>query len=110
MQLLLSEALLAELAEVLRREKFAARLALQGITAQTALSIVQTVARIVLAANIPVPASLRDPDDVHVLACAVGAAADTIVTGDRDLLALGDCEGIPIIEVGQALRELGLDE
>jgi uncharacterized protein len=108
--LLLSDQLLAELVDVLRREKFAARLALKGLTAETAVSTLQTVARVVLAANIPVPASLRDPDDVHVLACAVSAGADAVVTGDRDLLALGTYARIPIIDVREALRELGLDE
>ena len=59
-------------------------------------------------ASTPVPASLRDPDDVHVLACAVASVADAIVTGDHDLLVLKQFEGIPIIEVKEALRRLGL--
>jgi predicted nucleic acid-binding protein len=46
---------------------------------------------------------LRDADDVHVLACAVSAGADAIVTGDSDLLALGEFAGIPIIRAAEAL-------
>jgi len=34
---------------------------------------------------------------------------DAIVTGDHDLLALKKFEGIPIIEVREALRRLGLE-
>lgn len=37
-----------------------------------------------------------DPDDNHVLACAVTAGADFIVSGDRHLLDLRSFEGIPI--------------
>ena len=33
---------------------------------------------------------LRDPDDAPILGALVAAGADFIVTGDRDLLALGD--------------------
>ena len=34
--------------------------------------------------------ALRDPDDAPILGALVAAGADFIVTGDRDLLALGD--------------------
>jgi putative PIN family toxin of toxin-antitoxin system len=33
-------------------------------------------------------ASLRDPDDVPVLALLIGSGADCLITGDQDLLAL----------------------
>lgn len=39
----------------------------------------------------------RDPDDEVVLAAAVEGRADRIVTGDRDLLVLGEYEGMPIV-------------
>ena len=56
----------------------------------------------------PTPPSLRDPDDVAVLACALSAGADAIVTGDKDLLTIGSFQGIPIIDTAGALRRLGL--
>jgi uncharacterized protein len=37
----------------------------------------------------------RDPDDDAVLACALAAQADLIVSGDQDLLVLQTFEGIP---------------
>jgi len=37
-----------------------------------------------------------DPEDNRVLECAVEGGADVIVSGDRDLLALGHYAGIPI--------------
>ena len=44
----------------------------------------------------PVKAS-RDPDDDHVLACAIEAHAPLILTGDRDLLALHPFRDVEIL-------------
>jgi putative PIN family toxin of toxin-antitoxin system len=106
--LCLSEKLLAELADVLQREKFRARLVDRGQNATAILTHFREVAQMTEPAPMPVPAALRDPDDVHVVACAVAASADAIVTGDDDLLALEQFEGIPIIRVQEALKRLGL--
>jgi putative PIN family toxin of toxin-antitoxin system len=107
--LCLSASVLAELADVLQREKFRGRLEQRGQTAEAILTRFEKVAKMIEPPPMPMPASLRDPDDIHVLACAVAAAADAIVTGDHDLLALKKFEGIPIIEVREALRRLGLE-
>jgi len=48
----------------------------------------------------------RDPDDDHVLALAIAAHADVIVTGDQDLLVLKTFQGIPILTPVQALEHL----
>ena len=107
-QLFLSEQLLAELREVLQRRKFAARLALKQLSPETALACVQAGARVIPAPTIPKSASLRDPDDIAVLACAVSAAVDVIITGDNDLLTMTPFQGIPIINAAEALKRLGL--
>src|SRR5262249_24733304 len=39
----------------------------------------------------------RDPDDDTVLATALAANADCLVTGDKDLLAIGQFRNIPIL-------------
>ncbi len=40
---------------------------------------------------------VRDPDDDKILECAQEAAADLIVSFDKDLLSLKEYEGIKII-------------
>ena len=51
----------------------------------------------------------RDPDDDRVLECAVTAKAGrcVIVTGDLDLLSLGEYEGIRIVQVAEFLDQIG---
>jgi putative PIN family toxin of toxin-antitoxin system len=99
---------LAEFEEVIQRAKFRARLEQKGRSAQEIISRFRAAAQVVEGPSIPVPSTLRDPDDIHVLACAMGACADAIVTGDNDLLAMETFEGISILSVRQALDKLGI--
>jgi uncharacterized protein len=48
----------------------------------------------------------RDPKDDHILACAVEARADFVVSGDNDLLSLGAFEGIRIVNSREFLELL----
>ena len=48
----------------------------------------------------------RDAKDDEVLACALAAHADLIVSGDDDLLSLKDFQGIPIVTVAEAIRRI----
>ena len=45
----------------------------------------------------------RDPDDEAVIACALAARADLIVSGDQDLLVLKRYRRIRIINAAEAL-------
>ena len=47
-----------------------------------------------------------DPDDEHVLACALEGLADFIVSGDRHLLELKEYQGIPILTVREFMDKL----
>lgn len=105
-ELCTSEALLAELLDVLSRSKFAARLGLAGLTPQF---IVDDLRR--LAVVVSPTGGLRvvptDPDDDHVIAAAVTGQADLIASGDkRDLLPMGSFQGIPIITAREAVERL----
>jgi uncharacterized protein len=50
-----------------------------------------------------VPAVTRDPSDDRVIACALAAEADYLVTGDHDMLVLGAHDGIRIVTPRQFL-------
>ena len=50
---------------------------------------------------------LDDPDDDHVLECALEAAADLIVSGDQHLRRLKSFRGIGIVTPVNFLRTLG---
>lgn len=97
--------LLAELAEVIARDKFAHRVHLAGLSAADLVQDFRRLAHIVEPQPLPTPAS-RDPDDDHVLACALSARADLIVTRDLDLLDLKTYQGIPILAAADALRRI----
>jgi putative PIN family toxin of toxin-antitoxin system len=99
---------MAEFEEVIQREKFQKRLEQRGQSAREIISRFRAASLIVESPALSVPSVLRDPDDIHVLACATSARADAIVTGDKDLLSMETFEGIPILTVGQALEKLGI--
>lgn len=100
-----SATLLAELADVLQRPKFAQRLARAHITASTLVFGYAALAQLVVPAAIA-PVIEADPDDDAVLACAVAAQAEVIVSGDSDLLALESYKGIPIITAAQLMARI----
>lgn len=104
-RLFTSAALLAELEEILMREKFKPRfLAVQTSVARLLVQYIKQVT-VIHAASIP-PTVIDDPDDDAVLACALAAQADLIVSGDSDLLDLTQYQGIPIVPPAEALKRV----
>ncbi len=102
-----SAPLLAELYGVLGREKFAKHLQVRGLTATQIFEGCAALITAVVPAIIP-PAIIDDPDDDAVLACAVAAKADLVVSGDPHLVKLEQYEGIPIVAPAEAVKRLGL--
>ena len=45
----------------------------------------------------PLVRVVRDPDDDMILACAIAVRAGYLVSRDKDLLSLGEYEGIKIV-------------
>jgi putative PIN family toxin of toxin-antitoxin system len=90
-RLVLSPAILDELRRVLTGSKFRYPATAAGhIDAELReiAEIVEPVTRLSVV--------IADPEDNRVLECAVEGGADFIVSGDRDLLALGRHAGIPV--------------
>ena len=100
-----SPKLLAELADVMAREKFAAAVAASGYSPDVLIQRYLQVVRVVVPAIIA-PVIAADPDDDHVLACALAARADLVVSGDSDLLNLKTYQGVPIVTAAEAMTRL----
>jgi len=96
-----SVALLTELRDVLSRDKFARRLAQRGFTPARVFADYVALVTIVIPAHIT-PTITRDPADDAVLAAAVGANADLIVSGYAHLLNLKSFQGIAIVTAAAA--------
>ena len=107
LQLYSSGALLEELADVLTRPSATKRLAL--IDKHVREVLLDYIAAVQIIDVVPLPQPVcRDPDDDVVLALALAASADLIVSGDNDLLVLDQLEGVPIVNAAQALQRLGV--
>jgi putative PIN family toxin of toxin-antitoxin system len=105
MSLFTSPELLAELEDVLSRPKFAKRLEAAGVTVAELVTGYAALAQVVRLSVIE-PVIAEDPDDDVVLATAVAARAQTIVSGDRHLLTLGQYKGIAILSAAELLAHL----
>ncbi|MFT4243498.1 MAG: putative toxin-antitoxin system toxin component, PIN family [Acidovorax sp.] len=99
-----SPALLEELAGVLRRAKFAHLLSTRNVRPNELFDSFAKQCHLVYPH--PIAPTCRDPDDDAVLACALTAGADCIVSGDKDLLVLGHYQRIPIVTAAQALAAI----
>jgi uncharacterized protein len=100
-----SPELLAELAEVLARPNFDAIVSRSKSSREQMLIQIRMLAEVVEPPPLPQPVC-RDPDDDAVLALAIAAKADLIVSGDEDLLSMQRFEGIPILSPAQALQRV----
>ena len=105
-QLVTSITLLDELADVLARPFAAQRLAMIGRTVRDVVADYVELVELVESANVP-RVVLGDVDDDQVIAAAVAARVDLIVTGDRrHLLPIGSHDGIAIVDAGEAVRRI----
>ena len=99
-QLLVSDATLEELADVLSRAKFDPYVSLED--RQAFIRVLNRIAeRVIVTAPIQ---AWRDPKDDKFLEVALHGQAKVILTGDRDLLALHPFRGVDILSPREYLE------
>ena len=92
-EVMVSELLVAELADVLSRRKFD-----RYVSVQDREEFLRRVLQVATVAPVLSEVEVcRDPDDNHVLALALDTESGYIITGDRDLLVLNPWRGVMIV-------------
>ena len=105
-ELFSSVPLVEELTHTLLYEKLAGRIE-RHQTSATKLTMQYVALVTVVSPNHTPRVVADDPDDDHVLACALAARADLIVSGDRHLLKLHSFQDIPIVKPADAVHLFG---
>jgi uncharacterized protein len=103
-QLFTSRTIIAEIAATLLKPKLASAIAQTGFLAGELIERYSLLTRVVRPKSVEQVS--RDSDDDHIIACALAARADFLITGDDDLLVLRQHQGIGIISVAKALDML----
>ena len=107
LEIVISDHILEELARTLRKPYFAARLKERdrGDYLKTLLEFAAIVE-----ITAPIPSVLSDRGDNLVLATALSAGVSYVVTGDRELQALGEFEGVRILSARELLALIQEDD
>ncbi|HYX24601.1 MAG TPA: putative toxin-antitoxin system toxin component, PIN family [Thermoanaerobaculia bacterium] len=104
--LLYSPGLLAEILDVLRRDRFRTKYGIQEDDVENLLMLMVLRGEEVLPSTRI--ADCRDPKDNQILEIALDGKADVIVTGDDDLLVLHPFRRIPIVGPAEFLARLDI--
>jgi len=107
--LIVSPAIIAEIRATLDYPRIRRKYAITDEDVEQLVTLLERDALLVLGDADAAGAIPEDPTDEMVLACAVDAHADVIVSGDRHLLDLGSYRSIPILTVRQFLKRLETD-
>lgn len=101
----MTQTLVNELLHTLRYPKFNKRFNTQHTNPQILTAHYTTMVTLVTPALIA-PTVQVDPDDDAILACAIAAQADLIVSGDAHLLNLKSFLHVPIITAAKAIERI----
>jgi putative PIN family toxin of toxin-antitoxin system len=104
--LIISPALVAEIQSTLSYSRIRRKYAITDGGVAQLIDLLEQDALVVPGEAKTAGAIPQDPTDEMVVACAVEAGADLIVSGDRHLLDLSAFQGIPIITVRAFLERL----
>ena len=104
--LLTREDIISEVVRTLGRPYYREK---RHVTDQIVAELVRTLRTegVETAGDLVIEAVAKDPDDNKILACAIEAQADYVVSGDHHLLELGSYRGIPIVRPAEFLLVLG---
>jgi putative PIN family toxin of toxin-antitoxin system len=105
-KLVISLYLVEELVHVLSYPRIAERVRLNEAELGAVLAGLLAKAE-VTPGQLRLPGVTRDPKDDAVVACALEGGADYIVSGDQDMLVLGEYEGIRVVTPRQFAAILG---
>lgn len=100
-----SAVLLAELEDVLGRERLSKRLKAANVSVSDLVLGYAALASVIEPAEIE-PVVIVDPDDDAAIACAVAAGCEVIVSGDSDLLELKQYQEIRVLTAAVLLAEI----
>ena len=103
-EVVISEASVEELADVLSREKFDGYVSLRD-REEFLRRLLQVTTMVSVLSEIT---DCRDPKDNRFLALALDSESDCIVSGDDDLLALNPWRGIEIVSPGAFITHTNL--
>jgi len=101
LQVFTSMAVLDEVRDVLCRPKF-------GLQTSQVLLLMGEIHQFceIVTPSVKVKEIVEDPDDDVILACALTARADMIVSGDNHLLKLGRWKGMDILSPADAVQRM----
>ena len=103
--LITSIPILSEIKEVLDRKEIQAHFFLKPEDIRDLIQALSTQT-IITSGALEVDIVKDDPDDNKFIAAAVERSASYIISGDRDLLDIGDYEGIKIMEARNFLEDV----
>lgn len=103
-QVCISESLLAELENTFSYKKLQQKIQSLNLTKEQLLIGTREITYIYPIEELVVP-ELRDLDDTIVLATAIAASAEVIITGDRDLLILQEYQKMQIMTATDFLEQ-----
>ena len=92
-ELYITDEIIMEIKSVMSSSKFN----LNSIEIEDYIKIIEKYSKKIVSKNVPKSIS-RDKNDDKILQCGLDGNVDYIVTGDKDLLVLKECETIKIIK------------
>lgn len=102
-QLILSTPVVVEILQVLSREELVGKIERRSTYLEAIAGLLASFSHAESVEMVEIPPTSRDPKDDKLLATAVAAQADYLVSEDNDLLVLGQYDGVQIVNVATFL-------